>query len=317
MGTQWLLAAGRPRRYVASPRRDNWHRGAPIDSRWRGRRCPISFIVIVLDSGHILYYVIAMFYLGKIFIQLASPLGLFLLLAPVGLVLILRRHKKVGGGLITLVFSWMLLWSLPAASIWLRQGLERQSPQKAAADYPTADAIVVLGGGVEGGRSGWSIGPHLLAGADRAWFGAQLYRAGRAPVVILSGGSSEWSRTDEPEVEAMEIFVKDLGVPVSAVLLEGRSRNTQENAQYTNQLLVEHHFNTILLVTSAVHMPRALAVFQGQGITVIPAPTDFDAIPPRSAWRRWMPDAEALDRSSKALKEYLGIAIYHLKEIAR
>ena len=258
-----------------------------------------------------------MFYLVKICTQLASPLALFLLLAPVGLVLILRSHKKVGWGLITLVFGWLLLWSLPAASVWLRQGLERQIPQKAAADYPTADAIVVLGGGVEGGRSGWRIGPHLLAGADRAWFGAQLYRAGRAPVVILSGGNSEWSRTDEPEAEAMETFVKDLGVPISAVLLEGRSRNTQENAEYINQLLVEHHFNNILLVTSAIHMPRALAVFQGQGINVIPAPTDFDAIPPRSAWRRWMPDAEALDRSSKALKEYLGIAIYQLKEITR
>ena len=255
--------------------------------------------------------------MGKIFIQLASPLGLCLLLVPVGLVLIVRNHKKAGYGLVMLAFSWLLVWSLPAVSVWLRDGLERQVPERAAADYPTADAIVVLGGGVEGGRSGWRIGPHLLTGADRAWFGAQLYHAGRAPVMILSGGNSAWSSTDEPEVEGMRTFVKDLGVPESALLLEGRSRNTEENAQYTNQLLIEHHYDKILLVTSAVHMPRALAVFRGQGINVIPAPTDFDAIPPRSAWRRWLPDTEALDRSSKALKEYLGMWVYRLHNISR
>ena len=251
-----------------------------------------------------------MFYLGKIFVQLASPLGLFLLLAPVGLLLIYRKRRKLGWTLVGLVFGWLLLWSLPAASVWLREGLERQTPLRAAADYPTADAIVVLGGGMEGRRSGWRNEPHLLAGADRVWFGVQLFRAGRAPVLILSGGNSEWSRTDEPEATAMETFVKDLGVPVSAVLLEDRSRNTQENAQYTRQLLVEHHLNTILLVTSAVHMPRALAVFKGLGISVVPAPTDVDAIPPRTAWQRWTPDTEALDRSSRAMKEYIAIAMF-------
>lgn len=258
-----------------------------------------------------------MFYLGKVFIQLASPLGLFLVLAPVGLLLIYRKCRKLGWTLVTFVFGWLLLWSLPAASVWLREGLERQTPLRAAADYPTADAIVVLGGGMEGGRSGWRNAPHLLAGADRVWFGAQLYHAGRAPVLILSGGNSEWSRTDEPEANAMQTFVKDLGVPISAVLLEDRSRNTQENAQYTHQLLVEHRLNTILLVTSAMHMPRALAVFRGQDISIVPAPTDVDAVPPRTAWQRWTPDTEALDRSSKAFKEYLAIAIYRLKEIFR
>lgn len=257
------------------------------------------------------------FYLEKIFIQLVSPLGLCLLLAPFGLALILRNRKKIGSFLIMLAFGWLLLWSLPAASVWLRAGLEQQFPQRAAADYPTADAIVVLGGFVEGGGSGGRDGPHLLAGADRGRFGAELYRAGRAPVVILSGGTSGWSRTDEPEANVMETFLGDLGVPISSMLLENRSRNTRENAFYTKQIMVEHHINTILLVTSAVHMPRALATFQAQGVSAIAAATDFDAIPPRSAWQRWLPDTGALDRSSKALKEYLAIGVYRLQTIAR
>ncbi len=254
-----------------------------------------------------------MFYLGKLFIHLTSPLGLCLLLVPVALMLILRGLRKTGLSVIMLAFGWLLLWSLPAASVWLRAGLEGQVPLRAAADYPTADAIVVLGGGVEGGRSGWRTTPHLLAGADRVWFGAQLYRAGRAPVLIFSGGNSEWSTADEPESKAMQKFANDLGVPPAAVLLEDRSRNTQENAEYTNQLMGEHGFKTILLVTSAVHMPRALATFRRLGINVTAAPTDFDAITPRSILLRWLPDTETLDQSSKALKEYAGLWIYHLK----
>jgi len=258
-----------------------------------------------------------MFYLGKIFIHLTSPLGLCVLLVPVGLTLILRGRRRVGCGLVTLAFGWLLVWSLPAASVWLRAGLEQQTALRAPAQYPVADAIVVLGGVVEGARKNWRDAPHLLAGADRVWFGAQLYRAGRAPVLIFSGGNSDWSNADEAEADAMQKFANDLGVPASAVLMENRSRNTQENAQYTQQLMAEHHFKTILLVTSAVHMPRALAIFQGQGIAVTPAVTDFDAIPSRSAWLDWMPDAETLDRSSKAFKEYFGLWVYRFKESIR
>jgi uncharacterized SAM-binding protein YcdF (DUF218 family) len=259
-----------------------------------------------------------MFFLEKIIIQCISPLGLSLLVVPVGLVLILlRKRTRIGWCLVALPLIWLCVWSLPAVSIWLRQGLERQTPQRAASDYPTADAIVVLGGSIEGGRAGWRDGPHLLAGADRVWFAAQLYRAGRAPAIIFSGGNSEWSRTDEPESGAMQAFAIDLGVPDSSIMLESRSRNTRENAIYTKQLLDEHHFNSILLVTSAIHMPRALALFQSQGLSVTPAPTDFDAIPPRTVWQRWLPDTEALDRSTKALKEYLAIAIYRVRGIVR
>ena len=153
--------------------------------------------------------------------------------------------------------------------------------------------------------------------ARTEWFGAQLYRAGRAPLVILSGGNSEWSRTDEPESGAMRAFAIDLGVPDTSISIEDRSRNTRENATYTKQLLDTQHISSILLVTSAMHMPRALALFQSQGINVTPAPTDFDAIPPRNAWQRWLPDVETLDQSTKALKEYLAIGIYRLQAITR
>lgn len=255
-----------------------------------------------------------MFDLRKIFIAATSPLGLFLLaLIAAGMLVLLKRRKLAWGLVLTTTF-WLLLWSIPAASIWMRQGLERQFPQRNASDYPLVDAIVVLGGGIEGGRTDWRVGPHLQLGADRAWFGAQLYRAGRAPWLIVSGGNSDWSSADEAEAGSMQTFVTDLGVPATAVLLETQSRNTEENALYTKRILDAHRFGKILLVTSAVHMPRALALFRAQGIDALPAPTDFDAVPRKGMLQNWVPDAETLDRSSKAMKEYLAIAMYRVRQ---
>ncbi len=254
-----------------------------------------------------------MFDLKKIFIAATSPLGLFFLSVLVGLLLLLLKRRKLAWGAMIATTFWLLLWSIPAVSIWMRQGLERQFPQRSASDYPVVDAIVVLGGGIQGGRAGWRIGPHLQLGADRAWFGAQLYRAGRAPWVIVSGGNNAWSSSDESEANAMRTFEADLSVPASALLLESQSRDTEENALYTKQLLAEHQLGKILLVTSAVHMPRALALFRAAGIDAIPAPTDFDAVPRQGGLQDWLPDAETLDRSSKAIKEYIAIAIYRVK----
>jgi len=247
-----------------------------------------------------------MYYIGKVLTQLTSPLGLFITATLFAAPLIALRRKRLVMSVWMLAFLWMFACSLPAVSTQLRRGLEDRVPQRALEEYPAADAIVVLGGGVEGSRSGWRTGPHLRAGADRVWYGAQLFHAGRAPLVILSGGDSDWSESDEPEANAAAKFLRDLGVPESAIALENRSRNTAENAAYTKQLLSEHQAEKILLVTSALHMPRALALFRAQHIETTPAPTDFFS-PPRNPLRLWLPDTEALDGSAKAIKEYLGI----------
>ena len=250
---------------------------------------------------------------SKILAQLSYPLTLCLALVPLGLMLAHWRWRRVGGSLIAFGLMWLLLWSLPMPSFWLRAGLERQVEQRAAADYPAAAAIVVLGGGVEGSRPGWRDGPDLTAAADRVWFAAKLYHAGRAPVVILAGGVVDDGSSAQPEADAMATFIEDLGVPASSLLLEQRSRNTWENAFYTDRLLREHHIGTVLLVTSAMHMPRAMAIFRKQGIAIIPAPADFEAVPPSGPWLlRWLPDAAALNSSSRALKEYLGLWAYRM-----
>jgi len=113
-----------------------------------------------------------------------------------------------------------------------------------------------------------------------------------------------------------------LGVPASAILQESRSRNTYENAVEARRLLEPAGANRILLVTSALHMPRAVASFRHQGFEVIPAPTDFWIVTEEAQTRAGrlfrlatsvLPDAETLAYTTRALHEYFGIAMYKLE----
>ena len=258
-----------------------------------------------------------MFLLSKIFTQLTSPLTLCLLLVPLGLLLLRLGWRRSGRCLIGFGLTWLLLWSLPGPSFWLCANLEHQHAQHDAAEYPISPAIVVLGGGIQPAQPGWRAEPNLASAADRVWFAARLYHAGRAPRVLLSGGTPQGPEGIASEARSMALFITDLGVPNDALLLEVDSRNTRENARYSARLLRQQGIGQILLVTSALHMQRAAALFRAEGLHVIEAATDFEAAPPTGPWpMRWLPDAQALDASSRALKEYLGILADRLQKAA-
>ena len=251
--------------------------------------------------------------LSKVLSQLAYPLASALVLIAAGIVL-RGRWPRLGIVCAVSGLLWLWLCSLPVVSNELCATLEQRYAQREPTAYPVADAIVVLGGGMEGRRAGWRARPNLTAAADRVWFGAQLFHAGRAPRVVLSGGVAEWSASDQPESEAMADFLVDLGVPRSAMLLEPDSLTTHENALRTHELLATQGLHRVLLVTSALHMRRAMASFAAAGIEAIAAPTDVEAVPPRrSTVLDWLPDAQALEASSRAIKEYLGLLAYQLR----
>lgn len=250
-----------------------------------------------------------MLYLDKILTQLAYPLGVSLSLAVLALILFGLNWRRWGSAFLGIAIVWLGLWSLPVVSDTLRLSLEGQFENRPVDDLPMADAVVVLGGGITPVPLHWPY-PDLGQGADRVWHAARIYQAGKAPRVIISGGRLPWLGERTPESEAMRRFLIDLGVPEEALLLEDQSRNTHENAVYTAKLLQELDLDKVLLVTSALHMPRALATFRSAGIDAFPAPTDFEVIPQPPHPLRWLPDAGALSESTRALKEYLGLWVY-------
>jgi uncharacterized SAM-binding protein YcdF (DUF218 family) len=246
-----------------------------------------------------------MLFLSKFVIWLLSPLGLACCLAGLALALAWRRRLRSSMALAALAFVWLGVWSMPMVSHWLGNCIEQQYPQVPIASLAKAPAIVVLGGAVSPPRLGGSE-IDLHSAADRVWYAARLFHAGKAPLLILSGGYDP-ERLVFSEARAMATFLADLGVPAQAMVLEEQSRNTRQNAANSAALLKARGINRILLVTSALHMPRAMALFTAQGLQVIAAPTDFEASQaPPPGILAWLPDAQALDASGRAMKELVG-----------
>ncbi len=250
-----------------------------------------------------------MLYLDKLLSQLAYPLGFSISLALLSFLLLSLGRRRSGLLAMAIGILWVGLWSLPVVSDGLRLSLENRFAREPATALPQVDAIVVLGGGISGSPRDWPD-PDLGSAADRVWHGARLFHAGKAPRIIVSGGSLPWTGERRSEAEAMQRFLADLGVPPEVVRLEGRSFNTHENAIYTAEILREEGLGRVLLVTSALHMPRALATFQAAGVDAAAAPTDFEVMPEPDHLIRWLPDADALSASTRAMKEYLGWWVY-------
>lgn len=250
-----------------------------------------------------------MWFLRGAVAALVSPLGTALMLWAVGLLCVAlgRTHgawRRLGLVAGAAGWLWLVLWSTPVASHALRATLESAAGPRTVQDTPTAAVAVVLGGGMEGARGRARPYADLGEAADRVWHAARLHRAGKAPLLLLSGGTTRTE--DGPEALAMQALLRDLGVPDSAMLLESRSTTTGENARLSAQMLRDRGIDRVLLVTSALHMRRARTEFEHQGMKVLPAPTDFESLGRQIVPRDWLPQADALDGSARAFKELVG-----------
>lgn len=193
--------------------------------------------------------------------------------------------------------------------------IEDQYPDRGVTNVPIAQAIVVLGGSLNLPNDS-----HPLSGitnsSDRMLVAMRLYRAGKAPLIVLSGGDSPLLAKSRSvhEADEMRNLLEEWGVPDSAIVVEDRSINTHENAMFTRELLEPSGIGHIILVTSAAHMPRAAATFRKVGFDMIPVPADF-----LTGWERqisvfdWFPGTGALRDSSKAMHEWLGFWVYRFR----
>ncbi len=252
------------------------------------------------------------FILYKAISQFMMPLGLTLTGLMLSFFLFLRGKKRMAMSLLFLSVSWLWLWSTPAWSNFIRSRLETAFPYQPPSAYPNADAIVVLGGGISG-YSGHVFPPiDLNRAADRELFAAQLYKAGKSRQIILSGGADP-VKQGIPSVSGMKIFLITLGIPERNIIAGATSRNTVENLEEVKNLIGKSPGKSILLVTSALHMKRAYWLFTRSGLKVIPAPTDYEVTPSAFSLLNFVPDAEALENSSRAAREFIGLWGYRLR----
>ena len=249
----------------------------------------------------------------KLLSLFAFPLG-FALLALVGcIVALLVKRRRTALVLLVGATCWLWFWSMPVVSNALRASLETPFPFRPATDFPNAEVIVVLGGGVQGTALGSRAMPHLGKGADREWFAADLYHAGKAPLLLLTSGQVMGEEIG-PGADGMATFLRALGVPGGAIILEPLARNTLENGRFVQKQLAARGVERILLVTSAYHMRRALRVFERTKLHIVPAPTDHAVIRADFDIQQFLPGVGGLSDSTDAIKEYLGIWTLELQQ---
>jgi len=220
-----------------------------------------------------------------------------LLFALIGLGL-MRRHPRRGRALVSIGVGILVLLSMPAVSTLLLRVVD-QTPVLDPAQAATAQAIVILGGGIR--RQAPEYGGATLAPLtlERVRYGARVARATHLPVLV-SGG--RFAAADPTEAAVMKAALEDeFRVPVRWV--EDRSRNTHENAQMSAALLTADGVTRVVLIGHSFDMPRATAEFAAAGIATVPAPTgivdssiDFRATD-------FVPTAAGLQQSYYALYE--------------
>ena len=240
--------------------------------------------------------------------NLLIPLNLSVTLLVLALLLFILRWRKTAGLLAACGLAWALFWSLPTTSLWAGGLLEQRYPYQAPSQMPTAQAIVVLGGNSANGRLNW-FEPYdpdrTIVRTDTA---AELYAAGRAPLIVVSGAALDGGQS---EASMMASALERDGVPAQAILKETQSDTTRENAVYTARLLRDQGIRQFLLVTSALHMPRSMASFQKQGLQPIAAPSPPQiVVPEHHEIGFWLPNLRTLNASRSIIKEYLGLLVY-------
>jgi uncharacterized SAM-binding protein YcdF (DUF218 family) len=233
------------------------------------------------------------------------PFSLFVLIA-VGW-LLARRWRRTGHAMIMLSIIALVLLCMPVVSGWLMQPLQSYPALDPERIPPGVGAIVVLSADMQGVAPEYRADIPGPLGLERVRYGAWLHKRTQLPILVSGGRVIPWTTPLARQMH--QILTNEFGVPVRWV--EDRSTDTHENATRSAEILKREGIKSVLLVTHAWHMRRAMAAFQGAGLEPIAAPTRFIR-PPTPIVQDFIPDGSALRASYYALHEWLGLLWYYL-----
>ncbi|HET7910614.1 MAG TPA: YdcF family protein [Pseudolabrys sp.] len=250
------------------------------------------------------------FILSKTVAFFLLPSNFLLLLALAGVLLLATRWRRVGlrvaaAGIVVLAIVGLL----PVGTVLIHALESRFPPWDRARGAP--DGIVVLGGGISPQLSSAFGRPVFTGGGSRVLAMAKLARDYPNVRVVYSGGDPSLFGSGVPETDFVYPVLDDLGIARERVQMETRSRNTAENAAFTKMLVNPKPGERWLLVTSAVHMPRAVGCFRQAGFRVEAYPVGWETAPNLDlTWERRV--ADGLERLDIASYEWIGLLAYRL-----
>jgi uncharacterized SAM-binding protein YcdF (DUF218 family) len=247
--------------------------------------------------------------LSKILDLFLGPLTWAVLLVAAGI--FLRRRARLAIGLQVLGLAVLYVFSIePVAGALMR--LTEAGVKATYRPDVVYDAVIVLGGGLDPDATETSGRPEYNAAGDRILRGFELLREGHARNVLISGGSLDPRPEAVIEAEVLARQLQMWGIEPGRILTEGNSRNTRENALESAKIIQQQGWRTLLLVTSAAHLPRAYGCFAAVGLQPDTFVADVRA-PPGKRTPSWLPRAYHLSASSEALRELAGRWVYRLR----
>ena len=251
------------------------------------------------------------FLVSKLAWMLMQPLVVIAALLALALVLGAFGWRRLAGGLSVLVLAMILVVSVSPLGLLMTAALENRFPVPKLP--PQITGIVILGGALDTRVARTRGGVELNEAADRMTAGTALALRYPDAKLLFSGGVAAVIEEDVPEVDSAKDFFLSQGVSGDRLMLEGRARNTYENAVYAEALADPQPGEIWVLITSAQHMPRSVGCFRKAGFDVIPYPVDYRTPAGNLVWRPSTSSTRNLDKVNDSFREYIGLVAYWLR----
>ncbi len=250
------------------------------------------------------------FALSKIAWALLTP-GTLLLIAVTLAFVLHRRYPRVSRTLSGIALLALATLAVAPAAYWVDAPLERRFPMPATLPA-RIDGIIVLGGAIDVVSSKITGQLELMDPAERLTAFLALSRRYPQAKLVYTGGSGLLGHQEVREADVVRTLFASLGLEPDRIVFERESRNTWENALFSQRLLNPQPGENWLLVTSAWHMPRAVGCFRRVGWNVVPYPVDHIGAKAHD-WFGLDIDIQ-LHSVSVGLKEWVGLISYHLMD---
>lgn len=249
-----------------------------------------------------------MFAFSKLLEYFAAPSHFALMLLALGAALLYTRFFAWGRRLAAVAAALLLVMALGPLGQMLASPLENRFPPPPD-DMAPPDEIIVLGGSVDEELTAERGRVALNEAAERLTAPIGLLRRYPKARLIFSGGTAAIFGSRHTEAEATRLFWREVGLDAGDALYEDRSRNTAENARFTYELAGPKPGERWLLVTSAMHMPRAVGLFRHAGFPVIAYPVDFHVNRDFFRFRPLQATSRAVGLVDAAAHEWTGLLV--------
>lgn len=250
---------------------------------------------------------------------LSKTIGVFI--SPIGIILTTgffvyyyrsKNHTKFRVAMLICILLTYSLFCPALINMWAKAW---ESPQKSIKTTPAHEIGVLLTGGLMNPHTAHPENMVFADHSDRLWQALHLFKEGKIKEILITGGDISLTPNRRTKVvDLCKAYLIYNGVPATHILIEGKAKNTFQNALYTKEMLEKEGKmdSQLLLITSAFHMRRAQACFEHQDLTFGTFPTDYISFSGPYVFEDFLPSVKSFYLAKLLMKEQLGYIIYHV-----